>query len=43
MMVDHSSFYNGSRSSFDQYRDMRLDIESMSYEVNFKTDHLVLL
>lgn len=32
MMVDHSSLY-GSRNLFDRYREMRLDIDSMSYEV----------
>lgn len=32
MIVDHSSFYSASRSSYDQYRDMRLDVDSMSYE-----------
>lgn len=32
MMVDgHSSLY-GSRNLFDQYRDMRLDVDNMSYE-----------
>ncbi|KAL8145814.1 hypothetical protein AgCh_003818 [Apium graveolens] len=32
MIVDHPSFYGASRSSYDQYRDMRLDVDSMSYE-----------
>lgn len=32
MIVDHPSFYSASRTSFDQYRDMRLDVDSMSYE-----------
>lgn len=31
MMVDRSS--HGSRNLIDQYRDMRLDIDNMSYEV----------
>ncbi|KAJ6720286.1 RING/U-BOX SUPERFAMILY PROTEIN [Salix viminalis] len=31
MMLDHSYLY-GSRNLFDQYRDMRLDVDSMSYE-----------
>ncbi|KAL8484103.1 hypothetical protein ACS0TY_026701 [Phlomoides rotata] len=31
MVVDHSSIY-GSRTLFDQHRDMRLDIDNMSYE-----------
>ncbi|XP_042952427.1 probable E3 ubiquitin-protein ligase RHG1A isoform X3 [Carya illinoinensis] len=31
MMVDHPPIY-GSRNLFDQYRDMRLDIDNMSYE-----------
>ncbi|KAF2312087.1 hypothetical protein GH714_028012 [Hevea brasiliensis] len=31
MVVDRSAF-NGSRNMFDQHRDMRLDIENMSYE-----------
>lgn len=32
MIVDRSGIY-GSRSLFDQHRDMRLDIDNMSYEV----------
>lgn len=32
MIVDHPSFYSASRSSYDQYRDMRLDVDSMNYE-----------
>lgn len=32
MVVDRSAFY-GSRNMFDQHRDMRLDIDNMSYEV----------
>ncbi|XP_059666093.1 probable E3 ubiquitin-protein ligase ZFP1 isoform X2 [Cornus florida] len=32
MMVDHPSFYAGFRDLFDQHRDMRLDIDSMSFE-----------
>ncbi|KAK1396412.1 RING/U-box domain-containing protein [Heracleum sosnowskyi] len=32
MIIDHPSFYSVSRSSYDQYRDMRLDVDSMSYE-----------
>ncbi|KAK1383112.1 RING-type domain-containing protein [Heracleum sosnowskyi] len=32
MIIDHPSFYSASRSSYDQYRDMRLDVDSMSYE-----------
>lgn len=32
MAVDHHSPYNGSRTLFDHYRGMRLDIEDMSYE-----------
>lgn len=32
MVVDHSAFY-GSRNMFDQHRDMRLDIDNLSYEV----------
>ncbi|XP_077216936.1 uncharacterized protein LOC143851403 isoform X2 [Tasmannia lanceolata] len=31
MMMDHSAFY-GSTNLLDQHRDMRLDIENMSYE-----------
>ncbi|CAK7325488.1 unnamed protein product [Dovyalis caffra] len=31
MMLDHSYLY-GSRNLFDQYREMRLDVDSMSYE-----------
>lgn len=31
MIVDQSSLY-GSRSLFDQHRDMRLDVDNMSYE-----------
>ncbi|GFP83763.1 probable E3 ubiquitin-protein ligase hip1 [Phtheirospermum japonicum] len=31
MAVDHNGFY-GSRTLFDQHRDMRLDIDNMSYE-----------
>uniref|UniRef100_A0A2C9VDI5 RING-type E3 ubiquitin transferase n=1 Tax=Manihot esculenta TaxID=3983 RepID=A0A2C9VDI5_MANES len=31
MVVDRSAFY-GSRNLFDQHRDMRLDIDNMSYE-----------
>ncbi|XP_021668876.2 uncharacterized protein LOC110656435 isoform X2 [Hevea brasiliensis] len=31
MVVDRSAFY-GSRNMFDQHRDMRLDIDNMSYE-----------
>lgn len=31
MMLDHSYLY-GSRNFLDQYRDMRLDVDSMSYE-----------
>nr|GEW46433.1 hypothetical protein [Tanacetum cinerariifolium] len=31
MIVDRSAFY-GSRNPFDQHRDMRLDIDDMSYE-----------
>uniref|UniRef100_A0A5B7API0 RING-type E3 ubiquitin transferase n=2 Tax=Davidia involucrata TaxID=16924 RepID=A0A5B7API0_DAVIN len=32
MMVDRSSLYGGSRNLYDQYRDMRLDVDTMSYE-----------
>ncbi|PSR98903.1 E3 ubiquitin-protein ligase RHG1A [Actinidia chinensis var. chinensis] len=32
MTMDHSSFYASSRTWFDQYRDMRLDVDNMSYE-----------
>lgn len=32
MLVERSALY-GSRSLFDQHRDMRLDIDDMSYEV----------
>ncbi|KAI3447603.1 hypothetical protein Pfo_004268 [Paulownia fortunei] len=31
LAVDHSTYY-GSRTLFDQHRDMRLDIDNMSYE-----------
>ncbi|KAL3642562.1 hypothetical protein CASFOL_013377 [Castilleja foliolosa] len=31
MAVDHNGFY-GSRTLFDQHRDMRLDVDNMSYE-----------
>lgn len=31
-MVDQSSFY-GSGNEFDQYEDMRLDVDNMTYEV----------
>ncbi|KAL3839642.1 hypothetical protein ACJIZ3_024233 [Penstemon smallii] len=31
MIVDHPAFY-GSRNLFDQHRDMRLDVDNMSYE-----------
>lgn len=34
LMGDGSNIY-GSRNLFDQYRDMRLDIDNMSYEVIF--------
>lgn len=33
MIVDRSALYNGSRNMFDQHREMRLDIDNMSYEV----------
>lgn len=32
MMVDRTSFYGNSRNFSDQYRDLRLDIDNMSYE-----------
>lgn len=32
IVTDHSSFH-GSRAMVDQHRDMRLDIDEMSYEV----------
>ncbi|KAG5557398.1 hypothetical protein RHGRI_007598 [Rhododendron griersonianum] len=32
MMMDHSSLYASSRNLFDQYGDMRLDIDNMGYE-----------
>ncbi|XP_076958747.1 uncharacterized protein LOC143634601 [Bidens hawaiensis] len=32
MMVDQAPFYGNSRNFSDQYREMRLDIDSMSYE-----------
>lgn len=32
MMVDRASFYGNSRNVSDQYRDLRLDIDNMSYE-----------
>ncbi|KAF2312048.1 hypothetical protein GH714_027877 [Hevea brasiliensis] len=35
MVVDRSAF-NGSRNMFDQHRDMRLDIENMSYEEEYE-------
>lgn len=33
MIADRSGFY-ASRSVFDEHRDLRLDIDNMSYEVN---------
>jgi hypothetical protein len=33
MLLDHPYLY-GSINLFDQYRDMRLDVDSMSYEVS---------
>jgi len=42
MIVDQSSLY-GSRSLFDQHRDMRLDVDNMSYEVVFSSFVRVLL
>lgn len=33
MMMDRSSLYASSRNLFDQYGDMRLDIDNMGYEV----------
>lgn len=33
MMMDHSSLFASSRNLFDQYGDMRLDIDNMGYEV----------
>lgn len=41
MIVNHPSFNGASRSSYDQYRDMRLDVDSMSYEV-VETDIVIL-
>lgn len=35
MIADQSMVY-GSRSLFDQHRDMRLDVDNMSYEVSLK-------
>ncbi|KAF5770778.1 putative transcription factor C2H2 family [Helianthus annuus] len=32
LMVDQAPFYGNSRNFSDQYRDMRLDIDNMSYE-----------
>ena len=32
MIVDRSAFY-GSRNMLDQHREMRLDVDNMSYEV----------
>ncbi|KAK9061241.1 hypothetical protein SSX86_018421 [Deinandra increscens subsp. villosa] len=32
MMVDQAPFYGNSRNISDQYRDLRLDIDNMSYE-----------
>jgi hypothetical protein len=32
MVGDHSQIYDGTRPSHDQYREMRLDVDSMSYE-----------
>lgn len=32
MMVDQASFYANSRNFSDQYRDLRLDVDNMSYE-----------
>jgi E3 ubiquitin-protein ligase RNF38/44 len=32
MIVERASLY-GSRNMLDQHRDMRLDVDSMSYEV----------
>lgn len=32
MIVDRTSL-NGSRNMLDQHRDMRMDIDNMSYEV----------
>ena len=34
MVVDHH-LQHGSRNMLDHHRDMRLDIDDMTYEVNF--------
>ncbi|WOG88046.1 hypothetical protein DCAR_0207279 [Daucus carota subsp. sativus] len=31
-LTDHASIYSGSRRSYDRYRDMRLDVDNMTYE-----------
>lgn len=35
MVMDRSTLY-GSRSMFDQHRDMRLDVDNMTYEVTYQ-------
>ena len=44
MIMDRSTFY-GSRNMIDQHRDMRLDVDNMTYEVctNFSFAIMVLL
>lgn len=37
MVVDRQPHYYGSRNMLDHHRDMRLDIDNMSYEVNSQT------
>lgn len=36
MAVDHQQHY-GSRNMHDHHRDLRLDIDDMTYEVNYRT------
>jgi len=37
MVEDRQPQYYGSRNMLDHHRDMRLDIDNMSYEVNSQT------
>ena len=41
MLLNQSGIFDGAAGMHDRYRDMRLDVDNMSYEVKALTSHTI--